>query len=135
MSGIQPSKALCCYLREPHPAAAHQYLLCISVLGWCSLHACARTAHVRALHLLQMVITVVHDQPIDWMLPSVAPTGKTICIPLLAVVRFAQQDGVWKLAHEHIYWDQASVLVQVGLLDQTKFDVTGAEQVRYQQAG
>jgi carboxymethylenebutenolidase len=90
---------------------------------------------VRALHLLQMVITVVHDQPIDWMLPSVAPTGKTICIPLLAVVRFAQQDGVWKLAHEHIYWDQASVLVQVGLLDQTKFDVTGAEQVRCQQAG
>jgi len=36
------------------------------------------------------------------------------------------RDG--KLTHEHIYWDQASLLVQVGLLDPAGLPVTGAEQ-------
>jgi len=44
-------------------------------------------------------------------------------VPLVAIVHF--RDG--KLAHEHIYWDQASVLVQLGLLDPTTLPVTGAE--------
>jgi carboxymethylenebutenolidase len=39
------------------------------------------------------------------------------------IVRF--RDG--KLAHEHIYWDQASVLIQLGLLDAEKLPVAGAE--------
>ena len=47
------------------------------------------------------------------MLPGVKSTGRRVEIPLIAIVRFV--DG--KVAHEHIYWDQASVLVQVGLLD------------------
>jgi carboxymethylenebutenolidase len=59
----------------------------------------------------------------DWMLPGIAPTGKRVEIPLVAVVRF--RDG--KLAHEHIYWDQASVLVQVGLLDARTLPVAGSE--------
>jgi carboxymethylenebutenolidase len=57
----------------------------------------------------------------DWMLPGVAPTGKHVKVPLIVVVHF--RDG--KLAHEHIYWDQASVLVQLGLLDAQRLPVAG----------
>ena len=60
------------------------------------------------------------------MLPGVPPTGRTVEIPLVAIVQF--RDG--KLAHEHIYWDQASVLVQLGLLDPTGLPVAGAETAR-----
>ena len=60
------------------------------------------------------------------MLPGLAPTGKRVEVPLVAIVRF--RDG--KLAHEHIYWDQASVLVQLGLLDRGKLPVTGVESAR-----
>ena len=47
------------------------------------------------------------------MLPGIPPTGKRVEIPLLAVIKFRGD----KLYHEHIYWDQASVLVQIGKLD------------------
>jgi carboxymethylenebutenolidase len=47
-------------------------------------------------------------------------------VPLVAIVRF--RDG--KLAHEHIYWDQASVLVQLGLIDTSKLPVAGVESAR-----
>ena len=62
----------------------------------------------------------------DWMLPGLAPTGKRIEVPLIAIVRF--REG--KLAHEHIYWDQASVLVQLGLLDAGALPVAGVESAR-----
>ena len=45
---------------------------------------------------------------------------------MVAIVQF-QGD---KLVHEHIYWDQASVLVQVGLLDTKGLPIVGAEQAR-----
>src|SRR5258705_11853571 len=61
----------------------------------------------------EMVFRFTHTIRMDWMLPGLAPTGKRVEIPLVAIVQF--RDG--KLAHEHIYWDQASVLVQLGLLD------------------
>ena len=60
------------------------------------------------------------------MLPGIAPTGRRVEVPLVAIVRFV--DG--KVAHEHIYWDQASVLVQVGLLDPKGLPVAGAETTR-----
>lgn len=72
----------------------------------------------------ELLITFTHSQRVDWMLPGVAPTGRRIEIPLVVVVR--AQDG--KVVHEHIYWDQASVLVQIGLLDPTGLPVTGADQ-------
>merc|ERR1719487_633301 len=78
----------------------------------------------------EMIIKMVHDKRVDWVLPGVEPTGKTLEFPLLALVRFKEEDGKWKLAHEHIYWDQATILVQAGLLDKDKYDVTGAEQAR-----
>jgi carboxymethylenebutenolidase len=74
----------------------------------------------------EMVFKFTHTIRMDWILPGVAPTGKRVEIPLVAIVRF--RDG--KLAHEHIYWDQASVLVQIGLLDAAKLPVAGVESAR-----
>jgi len=62
----------------------------------------------------------------DWMLPGIPPTGKRVEVPLVAIVRF--RNG--KLAHEHIYWDQASVLVQIGLLGSDKLPVVGVESAK-----
>jgi carboxymethylenebutenolidase len=69
----------------------------------------------------EMVFEFTHTIKMDWMLPGVEPTGKHVKIPLIVVVHF--RDG--KLAHEHIYWDQASVLVQLGLIDPTSLPVAG----------
>ena len=74
----------------------------------------------------EMVFKFTHSIHMDWMLPGVAPTGKRVEIPLVAIVRF--REG--KLAHEHIYWDQASVLVQIGLIDPAKLPVAGIESAR-----
>ncbi|WP_298259416.1 dienelactone hydrolase family protein [Bradyrhizobium sp.] len=71
----------------------------------------------------EMLFCFTHDIEIDWMLPGVPPTGKYVEIPLVAIVRFRGD----KLYNEHIYWDQASVLVQVGLLDPKKLPVAGVE--------
>ena len=53
-----------------------------------------------------------------------APTGKRVRLAVCVVASF--QDG--KLSHQHIYWDQASLLVQAGLLDPAGLPVVGAEQ-------
>jgi carboxymethylenebutenolidase len=74
----------------------------------------------------EMVFTFTHTQRMDWMLPGIPPTGKRVEVPLVVVVQF--RDG--KLAHEHIYWDQASVLVQLGLLDPATLPVAGVESAR-----
>ncbi len=71
----------------------------------------------------EMVFEFTHTITMDWMLPGVAPTNKHVKVPLIVVVHF--RDG--KLAHEHIYWDQASVLVQLGLLEATTLPVAGVE--------
>ena len=71
----------------------------------------------------EMIFSFTHTSEIDWMLPGVAPTGRRVEVPLVAIVGFS--DG--KVAHEHIYWDQASVLVQVGLLDPAGLPVAGME--------
>ncbi len=74
----------------------------------------------------EMVFKFTHTIPMDWMLPGIAPTGKRVEVPLVAIVRF--REG--KLSHEHIYWDQASVLVQLGLLDASALPVAGVETAR-----
>jgi carboxymethylenebutenolidase len=71
----------------------------------------------------EMVFEFTHTIRMDWMLPGLAPTGKHVKVPLVVIVHF--RDG--KLAHEHIYWDQASVLVQLGLLDDSELPVAGVE--------
>ena len=71
----------------------------------------------------EMVFEFTHTIKMDWMLPGVAPTKKHVKIPLIVVVHF--RDG--KLAHEHIYWDQASVLAQLGMIDPATLPVAGVE--------
>ncbi len=74
----------------------------------------------------ELLFSFTHTTEIPWMLPGVAPTGRRVEIPLLAVIKFRGN----KLYHEHIYWDQASVLVQVGLLDPALLPVAGVETAR-----
>src|SRR2546425_9955535 len=71
----------------------------------------------------EMVFEFTHTIKMDWMLPGVEPTGKHVKIPLVVIVHF--RDG--KLAHEHIYWDQASVLAQLGLIETAKLPIVGVE--------
>lgn len=71
----------------------------------------------------EMIFSFTHTEEMPWMLPGVAPTNKRVQIPLVAIVRF--RDG--KLAHEHIYWDQASVLKQIGLITDPALPVFGAQ--------
>ncbi|KAE8355062.1 hypothetical protein BDV28DRAFT_155662 [Aspergillus coremiiformis] len=54
-----------------------------------------------------------HTHEIPWMLPGVPPTRKPVEVILVSIVSL--RSG--RLYSEHVYWDQASVLVQVGLLD------------------
>ena len=74
----------------------------------------------------EMIFSFTHTVQMDWMLPGVAPTGRKVEIPLVAIIGF--KDG--KVQHEHIYWDQASVLVQLGMLDSRALPVAGADTAR-----
>ena len=77
----------------------------------------------------ETVFSFTHDIEMDWMLPGIPPTGKRVQVPLVAIVRFRDR----KLAHEHIYWDQASVLTQLGILDEANLPILGkitADKVR-----
>ena len=71
----------------------------------------------------EMIFSFTHTQEMPWMLPGIAPTNRRVEVPLVAIVRF--REG--KLKHEHIYWDQASVLKQIGLLSDPKLPVFGVE--------
>jgi carboxymethylenebutenolidase len=71
----------------------------------------------------EMLFCFTHDVEIDFMLPGVPPTGRYVEVPTVAIVNFRGD----KLYHEHIYWDQASVLVQIGLIDPRGLPVAGIE--------
>lgn len=60
-----------------------------------------------------------HTMEMDWFLPGVPPTGKIIEVAIVVIV--GVKDGL--VTHEHIYWDQAGVLAQIGLLDPTGLPV------------
>jgi carboxymethylenebutenolidase len=72
----------------------------------------------------EVMISFTHDCDMPALLPGVKPTGKKVTIPFVVVVGF--KDG--KIEFERIYWDQASMLMQVGLLNKQDLPVTGAEQ-------
>lgn len=74
----------------------------------------------------EMLFCFTHDREIDWLLPGVPPTGKYVEIPLIAIINFRGD----KLYNEHIYWDQASVLVQIGALKPDGLPVAGVETAR-----
>ena len=71
----------------------------------------------------EMIFAFTHDIVMDWMLPGIAPTGRQVEIPLVVVVQLR----AGQVECERIYWDQASVLVQLGLLDPSRLPVAGAE--------
>ncbi|HLK69673.1 MAG TPA: ester cyclase [Bryobacteraceae bacterium] len=71
----------------------------------------------------EMIFSFTHTQEMPWMLPGIPPTNRHVEVALVAIVRF--REG--KLAHEHIYWDQASVLKQIGLLPDLGLPVFGVE--------
>jgi carboxymethylenebutenolidase len=74
----------------------------------------------------EFVVSFTHTTEIDWMLPGIKPTGRWVEIPTVAVIQFAGD----KLISEHIYWDQATVLVQIGLLNPQGLPVAGIETAR-----
>jgi carboxymethylenebutenolidase len=74
----------------------------------------------------EMVLRFTHTIPMNFMLPGVPPTGKRVEVAAVVVVQF---DGD-KMVHEHLYWDQALVLVQLGLLEKGGLPVVGVEGAR-----
>jgi carboxymethylenebutenolidase len=74
----------------------------------------------------EFIVHFTHTTEIDWMLPGIAPTGRDVSVAMVAIVQFEGD----KLVHEHIYWDQASVLVQIGKLDREGLPVVGVEAAR-----
>jgi carboxymethylenebutenolidase len=74
----------------------------------------------------EMIFSFTHDISMAWMLPGVKPTMKKVQVPLVAIIGFEND----KVSFERIYWDQASVLVQIGLIDDATLPVTGVEQTK-----
>ena len=74
----------------------------------------------------EFVLSFTHDTQWDYLLPGIPPTGKRVELPHVVVMKF--ENG--RVAHERLYWDQASLLVQVGLLEPGNLPVVGIEQAR-----
>jgi len=74
----------------------------------------------------EFILSFTYNTQWDYLLPGIPPTGTKVELPHVLVMRF--ESG--KVAHEHLWWDQASLLVQVGLLDPAKLPVAGVEQAR-----
>jgi carboxymethylenebutenolidase len=71
----------------------------------------------------ELIISFTHTIKIDWMLPGVEPTGRPVSVAFVVIVGVEDD----KIAYEHIYWDQATVLVQIGVLDPSGLPVAGRE--------
>jgi carboxymethylenebutenolidase len=74
----------------------------------------------------ELILKFTHDREIEYMIPGIPPTGKYVELPHVVVMKFVGT----KIAHEHIYWDQASLLAQIGLWDTNSLPVKGIEQSR-----
>ncbi len=74
----------------------------------------------------EAVYRFTHSIVMDWMLPGVPPTGKVVEMAVVGIITF--RDGL--VASEHLYWDQASVLLQLGLLERGELPIVGAEAAR-----
>ncbi|KAJ7762802.1 NTF2-like protein [Mycena maculata] len=60
----------------------------------------------------EFIMHATHDKQIDWLLPGVPPTGKKFALPMLGVINIRGD----RLYHEHIWWDQATACMQVGII-------------------
>jgi carboxymethylenebutenolidase len=70
----------------------------------------------------ELIVSFMHDT--QRTICSQESSGKHVKVPHVVVMKFEKG----KVAHEHVWWDQASLLVQVGLLDTTNLPVAGLEQ-------
>jgi carboxymethylenebutenolidase len=73
----------------------------------------------------ELILSFTHDCEMPAILPGIKPTGRKVTVPTVVIVGFDRNN---KITHEHIYWDQATMLVQLGLLDPAALPVSGAEQ-------
>lgn len=111
----------------------HEFFIPSLVEGF-EIRLVARTIGIDRV-VEEMIVSFTHTDEVDWILPGVPPTDRYVEIPVVSIV--AVRGG--KLVSEHMYWDQASVLMQIGLLDPTvipeklkneglkRLPVTGAE--------
>ena len=74
----------------------------------------------------EIIVSFTHDTQWDYLLPGIPPTGKKVELPHVVIMKF--ENG--KVAHEHVWWDQASLLVQVGLMDPANLPVVGIQQAK-----
>lgn len=74
----------------------------------------------------EFIMRFTHEREMPFCLPGIAPTGRRVEIPFVVIMGF--ESG--SVAYEHVYWDQASLLVQVGLLDPAALPVAGSVQAR-----
>jgi carboxymethylenebutenolidase len=72
----------------------------------------------------ELILSFTHGIEIKSMIPGIRPTGKYVELPHVVVMKFRGN----KIEHEHIYWDQASLLTQLGVLDPRGLPITGIEQ-------
>jgi carboxymethylenebutenolidase len=71
----------------------------------------------------EFILHLTHSVRMDWFIPGVEPTGRALAVPHVGIIAF--ENG--KISSEHIYWDQATVLLQLGLLG-ASLPVMGADQ-------
>lgn len=74
----------------------------------------------------EFLLCFTHDREIDFMAPGITPTGKYVEVPTVAIVQFRGD----KVAHEHIHWDHATFLKQLGAIHDKGLPVAGVEGAR-----
>ena len=93
---------------------------CLPMWSWCRF----RGRWVVDRLVDEFIFKFTHDIVMDWMLPGIPPTHKRVEVAFVVIVQFEGD----KLAHEHIYWDQATVLAQLGLLQPGNLPIVGVAQ-------
>jgi carboxymethylenebutenolidase len=63
----------------------------------------------------EFIMRMTHDQDIPFLLPGLAPTDKTVEVPTVVIVKFRGD----LMESERLYWDQATLLSQLGLIDRS----------------
>jgi carboxymethylenebutenolidase len=71
----------------------------------------------------ELIYEFTHDIEMQWLAPGVAPTHKAVVLPVTAIVEFERD----KIAHEHLYFDQATLLIQLGVLQPGALPMNGVE--------
>ena len=71
----------------------------------------------------ELIYEFTHDIEMQWLAPGIAPTGNFVVLPVTAIIEFERD----KIAHEHLYFDQATLLIQLGVLQPSAVPMNGIE--------